>query len=386
MKLDWYIGPSCPDYPVTFERYEREGMGGSESHVLLLLAALAKRHEVTLYGDVGPVVERGVNFLPRAAFTMGGERDVLVWHRTPQPERPEMFAEATAGFKVAWNPDGWARGGLEATKPLWEQHFYGPADVVWNISRWQRSLIVGLYDTDPVKHVVLPCAIDTAPFRRLDMAAKHATDLVAHSATPECASGAPLTMIYCSVPNRGLDRVIAWWPRISHILEKRCRLHICGDASIHGAESSAAGIRYEHAYFFNENPNATYHGAVSRRELSALQGASHIWIYPTSFDEHFCLSAAECQAAGALPVATARAGLDYTVVNGETGLLVPVGPNFEGRFTEELFALCRDPERRTAMAMAGRRRANDLFAASRVAQRFERVIAGERPYHFGGPQ
>jgi starch synthase len=80
-------------------------------------------------------------------------------------------------------------------------------------------------------------------------------------------------------------------------------------------------------------------------------------------------------------VASAVGGIPEVVVDGETGLLVPVElspdepmtPLDPARFARDLAAainsLVGDPERRGAMGEAGRRRAAGTFSWSSVADR-----------------
>jgi len=66
-------------------------------------------------------------------------------------------------------------------------------------------------------------------------------------------------------------------------------------------------------------------------------------------------------------VATNIRGSREEVVDGETGLLVPV--NQTDALASALSALAADPARRTAMGAAGRKRALDLYDETRVIAR-----------------
>jgi starch synthase len=89
------------------------------------------------------------------------------------------------------------------------------------------------------------------------------------------------------------------------------------------------------------------------------------------------LEAMACQAA---VVATATGGIVEVVVDGETGLLVPIEPGDDGTgaprdpakfaadFAERVNALLADPERARAMGRAGRARAVSEFAWPAIAE------------------
>ena len=84
-----------------------------------------------------------------------------------------------------------------------------------------------------------------------------------------------------------------------------------------------------------------------------------------------------CEAA---VVATATGGIVEVVVDGETGLLVPIEPGDDGTgeprdparfaadFAERVNALIADPARADEMGRAGRRRAVEQFAWPAIAE------------------
>jgi starch synthase len=89
------------------------------------------------------------------------------------------------------------------------------------------------------------------------------------------------------------------------------------------------------------------------------------------------LEAMACEAA---VVATATGGIVEVVVDGDTGLLVPIDPGddgtgaprdpdrFAGEFADRVNTLLRDPARAAAMGRAGRARAVAQFAWPAVAR------------------
>lgn len=63
----------------------------------------------------------------------------------------------------------------------------------------------------------------------------------------------------------------------------------------------------------NKIPNVHLHGRVSKKELYQAMSKSKYWLYPTNFQETFCITAVECQLAGVIPIQSGVAALSETV-------------------------------------------------------------------------
>ena len=108
--------------------------------------------------------------------------------------------------------------------------------------------------------------------------------------------------------------------------------------------------------------------------------AFDIFVLPSILPEPFGLVVIEAMAAGKPVVATAPGGPSETVVDGETGYLVP--PSDASAIARALEELLADPQKRMSMGEAGRRRACEVFALPRYVAEFEQLyetILGDTP-------
>ncbi len=72
-------------------------------------------------------------------------------------------------------------------------------------------------------------------------------------------------------------------------------------------------------------------------------------------------------------LSTRVGGVGEVVVDGQTGLLAPAGD--ADALAEHIVRLAADPARREEMGRAGRQRAGDLFAESKMHEAYRRTYA-----------
>jgi starch synthase len=137
-----------------------------------------------------------------------------------------------------------------------------------------------------------------------------------------------------------------------------------------------------------ERPNVVWiPDMLSREEIRQLYSHAAIFVCPSVY-EPFGITNLEAMACERSVVATAVGGIPEVVVDGETGLLVPVefrsddpmNPADPERLANDLASainlLMADPERRAAMGSAGRRRAVEQFSWLSIAQQTVALYKG----------
>jgi glycosyltransferase involved in cell wall biosynthesis len=110
-----------------------------------------------------------------------------------------------------------------------------------------------------------------------------------------------------------------------------------------------------------------FHEKVPAEALRALYGDAALYVV-SSDEEGLGLTILEAMASGRPVVSTDCGGPATAVVEGETGLLTPVGD--AAALAEAMATVLRHPERADAMGGAGRRRAVDVFSQAATGQRF----------------
>ncbi|MFA6147326.1 MAG: glycosyltransferase [bacterium] len=105
-----------------------------------------------------------------------------------------------------------------------------------------------------------------------------------------------------------------------------------------------------------------------RDDAARIIAASTLVVHP-SHTEGFPNTILEAMAAGKPVVATDAGGIPEAVVDGTTGIIVPVGD--PGKLADGLLALIRDPVRARAMGQAGRIRLLERFTIGKMVEGME---------------
>lgn len=330
--------------PFTGRDFRAEGVGGTESCAVLLAEAWAARGATVVVANRVPaaVEDGGVRYVPLDAI--GDERfDVTVlWKR--------------------WSDAAEGRGGRKVF--VWTDAHVSPdarldrcrewADVACTLSDFTRARLAEA--TGDGRLAVIGAPVQVADY-------------------PAVAIKTEPWLLYCSVPDRGLYYLKDLFPRIRRQVPA-ARLAITSDFTLWGAAPAKAAFMR----FFEATDGIDYVGHVSRSELLTWQQRARVMAYPCRFEEGFCLSAAECMAAGAVPVTTARYALVETV--GAGGVLIKGHPRswlYRRRFVRACIDLLTDEDRRSVYVERGRARVLREFAPGHVLDRMLGALESATP-------
>jgi UDP-glucose:(glucosyl)LPS alpha-1,2-glucosyltransferase len=124
-----------------------------------------------------------------------------------------------------------------------------------------------------------------------------------------------ISLIYTSTPHRGLDILV-------NVFEKLCEEYDNLELKIHSSYNIYAmkerQVNYEKTPLYQrleEHPNIKNIGFVSNEELKKSLASSHIFPYPSTYRETFCLALLEAMSAGLLCVHPNYACLPETASN-----------------------------------------------------------------------
>jgi colanic acid/amylovoran biosynthesis glycosyltransferase len=151
----------------------------------------------------------------------------------------------------------------------------------------------------------------------------------------------------------------------------KVRLSIVGD-----------GVDYKTlSEFIHQNrlgETVTLHGALSHPATRELLAAADLFVLP-SFAEGVPVALMEAMSMEVACISTYVAGIPELIESGSQGLLVP--PSSESDLTEAIELLVTDPERRRALASAGRRK---VLSSYDLSINIERLIEVFEEYGLAG--
>jgi glycosyltransferase involved in cell wall biosynthesis len=178
------------------------------------------------------------------------------------------------------------------------------------------------------------------------------------------------------MPNRGLDVALKLWPKIVGALPS-AELWVTSGWELWGNVRAEAEEKWRNIVKFAENRKGVrIYRAVARTKLCELQQRALVSLYPCRFPEMFCLSAAECTAAGTPLVASANEALSERIIDGKTGILIEGSieePFVQARFVKETIALINDRQKWERFSLASRNLALN-YDVRRIAQKWEELV------------
>ena len=280
MKVDILCNDGSPLKVIPSDIYDR-GVGGAELALLTFVPKLAEAgHQVRVYNNPREIgIHEGVEFLNINQYAPREDRDVVIAFRSPNPMLP-----SSRGRKIFWSCDQQTAGNYATDIIPFVDH-----TVV--ISQRHKEYFLKRYKWPEDKMTVLDLGVRTWEYSPNETPVK-----------------VPGRMIYCSVPDRGLEILHKMWPKIKARVP-HASLVITADYRLWGV--SNAGNEKHVAMWANE-PDVHFLGMIPRKQLVEEQMKAEVHAFPCTYDELFCISAAECQVAGAVPVTSDVGALDTT--------------------------------------------------------------------------
>jgi glycosyltransferase involved in cell wall biosynthesis len=344
LSIDVYCNDGSP-LGVIPEDIEGRGVGGAELAMLTWAETMAGRgHRVRIYNDPRVAgIQRGVEFLPQRTFAPGDARDVFIVYRSPNP----FVRIAKAAIRVHWSLD---------------QHTIG--NYARDIFPWvDRVVCISPFHMDYHRRTY---GIADGKIGYLDLGVR----LADYDQDIERIAG---RCIFCSVPDRGLDILRVLWPMIKE-KAPHASLVITSDYRLWGAP---APLNHQYRLAWLHLPDVAFLGKVERSRLVQEQLAAEVMSYPCTYEELFCISAAECQVAGAIPVTSDYGALPTTNAWGTALPGNVLDGGWQRGFVEAVAAaMDMQPIERARAQTAARQR----FDWNRIAGQWEHLFeTGEFP-------
>lgn len=288
----------------------RLGVGGAELGLLTMCRAWQYYgNEVVLYND--PREGGASSFEQRtiSQFDPYEDRDVVIIFRSPNTH---YETESMKGLKVWWSCDSYTINDFQAYAPR--------VDRIVTISPYHSKYFKDMYGI----HNSIPIDIPVRTWEYKDDVPKK---------MKQC--------IFTSIPDRGLMELHAIWPLIQSQVPD-ANLVITSDWRLWSDWATDEPVR-RFRLAWGHHPNTDYRGAIRRHELVQLQMESSLHLYPCVFEEMFCISVAESQVAGVLPV-TNNAGALPTTNMGRMLYGNPSDPTWVETFVKNVVELLNDPD------------------------------------------
>lgn len=141
----------------------------------------------------------------------------------------------------------------------------------------------------------------------------------------------PPRAYYASVPWRGLQQLVDLWPVVKGAVPE-AELVVASSLKVYGIQEEDPKMTalYEQA---RSLPGLVYRGSIAQRDLRDVASTSRALAYPCVFPETSCIAAMEAMAAGAVVVSTTLGALPETAWRNP---LIPVGENWGMAWAFEL--------------------------------------------------
>ena len=320
------------------EHVEGKGVGGAELALVTLAEVLAQRgHEVSVYnnpevhGKHGSVVYRNVG------EWSAHKHDTVIVFRTPFPQVRWSRAK-----KIFWSCDQYTEGNFSTD-------VFPYVDEVVTISPFHSKYFESAYGYRGAH--VIDLGVRTWEYNEHVPKVKN-------------------RFVFCSVPGRGLQYLRKAWDRIVKEYPD-ASLAITSDYRLWG---SLDPLNQQHRAQWRDATGVNFHGRVLRSVMVKLQLEAELFAYPCTYDELFCISVAECQVAGAIPITSNAGALPTT---NRFGIVLSGDPRtveWQEAFLETILAHLRRRDILEEASREARKSAPKVFNWDTVALAWEGIL------------
>jgi len=314
------------------------GVGGAEASLLTLCGMWSQEgHAVTLYNNprefgVSPFEQRNVSdFHPKA------DRDIVVVFRSPNPQ-----AIKANGLKVWLSCDQYTNGDFGKFAPT--------MDKIICISPHHAEYFAKRYNIHNTTVIDLPLRVQDYEGLNIEKV--------------------PNRLIFTSIPERGLSNLWSVWERLLRAIPD-ISLVITSDYRLWGADNGAMNERHKIKWLIQDN--VQFLGAIPRKKLIEEELKADILAYPGSYEELFCISAAEAQYAEAYPITSGIGALSTT----NMGTIIPGNANestFLSAFSDTIIRLLKDREQLNALQKEVKQRALERFHPDVIMKEWNKIF------------
>lgn len=328
------------NYKFSDESWEGKGVGGAEASLILLTRELAKLgHQVDVYNDPEKRgTHNGVHYYDVKEFRYTDYCDVFVVYRNVI----EYIDQVNSPLKIFWSCD-------QRTNGNFNLNVFPYVDKTICISDYHKKYFTDNYEVKAENIQVFDLGVQLSDYE---------TDV----------KKVPGKVIFCSVPRRGLNELSKMWSNIKAQVPN-ASLYITSDYRLWGMDEP---LNEEFQETFRHLPDVHFLGKVSRKELVQHQLEAEVMAYPCIYDENFCIAAAECMAAGAIPVTYDIGALKTTIKDG--GIIAKNDSNF----IETVVKVLKNNEFASVYRKRGKEIVKQNYDWSNLAKQWEMFLYEER--------
>lgn len=299
--------------PFSGDELSRRGVGGSEHDIINLARIFAKKFNVRVYcqclreGVFDKVIYKHNKNMLKDLPAL--DCDLYISSRQMGPLLdPDFKKKCNIKQTVLWGHD-------LAEDPMWNgfEEALPNIDKIALLSEFHKQNIKAKFSFLPEEKITL---------------LRNGVEIARYKQKVQRIKG---KCIYSSTPYRGLDLLLKIWPKIKKRVS-HAQLHIFSSIKVYGEYFDDAP--WEDLYNSAKGMEGVhYYGAIKQDRLAKEQMESELLLYPNTFLETWCNTAAECQTAGTPIITTKQGALAESVKEG-CGILLenPYTPEYMGAF------------------------------------------------------